>query len=135
MWDKTGFGAASHMLLYPDTGECITNDYRRWGEEVVALQIETGQELARVRSGNLVQVHALRLGAAEAVEIVVQGGRAVGKQLGDSNLPRGITVGAVVRGEDVHIAHRDTVIARDDHLIVFVMDKRLMKAVSELFQA
>lgn len=55
LWDKTGFGAASHMLLYPDTGEFVTNDYRRWGEEVVALQIETGQELGRVRSGGITQ--------------------------------------------------------------------------------
>lgn len=55
LWDKTGFGAASHMLLYPDTGEFVTNDYSRWGEEVVALQIETGQELGRVRSGGITQ--------------------------------------------------------------------------------
>lgn len=55
LWDKTGFGAASHMLLYPDSGELITNDYRRWGEEVVALQIDTGQELGRVRSGGITQ--------------------------------------------------------------------------------
>lgn len=55
LWDKTGFGAASHMLLYPGTGEFITNDYRRWGEEVVALQIDTGQELGRVRSGGITQ--------------------------------------------------------------------------------
>lgn len=55
LWEKRGFGAASHMLLYPDTGELITNDYRRWGEEVVALQIETGQERGRVRSGGITQ--------------------------------------------------------------------------------
>lgn len=55
LWDKHPFGAASHMVLYPDTGEFITNDYRRWGEEVVALQIETGQELGRVRSGGITQ--------------------------------------------------------------------------------
>ena len=55
LWEKPNFGAASHMVLYPDTGEFITNDYRRWGEEVVALQIETGQELARVRSGGITQ--------------------------------------------------------------------------------
>lgn len=55
LWEKPNFGAASHMVLYPDTGEFITNDYRRWGEEVVVLQIETGQELGRVRSGGITQ--------------------------------------------------------------------------------
>lgn len=98
-------------------------------------QATIGTLLAHVRSGNLAQVHALRLGAAEAVEVVVQGGRAVGRALGDSDLPRGITVGGVVRGESVIIAHRNTVIERDDHLIVFMIDKKMMPAVTQLFQA
>lgn len=55
LWHKTDFGAASHMILYPDTGELVVNDYRRWGEEVVVLQIGSGREIARVRSGGLTQ--------------------------------------------------------------------------------
>jgi len=55
LWSKVDFGAASHMILYPDTGELVVNDYRRFGEEVVVLQIETGVELGRVRTGGLTQ--------------------------------------------------------------------------------
>ena len=55
LWHKAGFGCASHMVLYPDTGELVTNDYRRNAEEVVVLAIETGIELARVRSGGFTQ--------------------------------------------------------------------------------
>lgn len=55
LWHRAGFGCASHMILYPDTGELVTNDYRRNGEEVVLLAIETGTELARVRSGGFTQ--------------------------------------------------------------------------------
>ena len=55
LWTKPDFGAASHMILYPDTGELVVNDYRRFGEEVVVLQIETGVELGRVRVGGLTQ--------------------------------------------------------------------------------
>ncbi len=55
LWTKTHFGAASHMILYADTGELVVNDYRRLGEEVVVLQIETGVELGRVRIGGLTQ--------------------------------------------------------------------------------
>ena len=54
-WDKPGFGCASHMIHYADTGEVIINDYRRHGEEVAVLDIETGAERARVRSGGLMQ--------------------------------------------------------------------------------
>jgi len=55
LWEKKDFGAASHMILYPDTGELVVNDYRWLGEEVVVLQIETGVELGRVRTGGLMQ--------------------------------------------------------------------------------
>ena len=55
LWQKSAFGCASHMILYPDTGELVVNDYRRHGEEIVVLQIETGQELGRVRPGGVTQ--------------------------------------------------------------------------------
>jgi hypothetical protein len=55
LWTRTGWACASHMLLYPDTGELVVNDYQRWGEEVAVLQVESGQEIARVRTGGLMQ--------------------------------------------------------------------------------
>ena len=55
LWHKSAFGCASHMVLYPDTGELVVNDYRRFGEEVVVLDIATGAEKARVRTGGLNQ--------------------------------------------------------------------------------
>ncbi len=55
LWRKTGFGCASHMILYPDSGEFVVNDYQRHGEELVLLAIESGLELGRVRSGGLMQ--------------------------------------------------------------------------------
>jgi hypothetical protein len=55
LWRKQPFGAASHMLLYPDSGELVVNDYRRHGEEVVVLDIESGEEKGRVRVGGLNQ--------------------------------------------------------------------------------
>ena len=55
LWHKQHFGCASHMVLYPDAGELVTNDYRRFGEEVVVLDIETGEERGRVRTGGVMQ--------------------------------------------------------------------------------
>ena len=55
LWALAPFGASSHMILYPDSGELVVNDYRRFGEEVVVLQIETGRELGRVRVGGPMQ--------------------------------------------------------------------------------
>ena len=55
LWHKSAFGCASHMLLYPETGELVVNDYRRGGEEVVLLKIESGAEIGRVRVGGFNQ--------------------------------------------------------------------------------
>ena len=55
LWHKSHFACASHMILYSKTGELVINDYRRLGEEVVVLQIETGAELGRVRVGGINQ--------------------------------------------------------------------------------
>jgi hypothetical protein len=55
LWRKSPFGCASHMVLYPDTGEVVLNDYRRFGEEVVVLDLASGHEKGRVRSGGLMQ--------------------------------------------------------------------------------
>ncbi len=55
LWEKTAFACASHMILYPDTGELVLNDYRNGGEEVVVMNIENGMELARARTGGITQ--------------------------------------------------------------------------------
>jgi len=45
-----------------------------------------------------------------------------------------VTIGAIVRGEQVIIAHHDTVIEAEDHIIVFVNDKQMVRKVEKLFQ-
>jgi hypothetical protein len=55
LWRKTPFACASHMILYADTAELVINDYRRHGEEVVVLDVASGREKGRVRTGGLMQ--------------------------------------------------------------------------------
>ena len=97
-----------------------------------------GSLLAHVRRGDVVAVHSLRKGAAEAIEAVAHGDRAtskvVGRAIEDIQLPHGATIGAVVRGDEVIVAHHDTVIEANDHLIIFVVDKKQIPAVEKLFQ-
>ncbi|MGW8248730.1 MAG: Trk system potassium transporter TrkA [Acidiferrobacterales bacterium] len=97
-----------------------------------------GSLLAHVRRGDVVAVHSLRKGAAEAIEAVAHGDRAtskvVGRALEDIELPHGATIGAIVRGDEVIVAHHDTVIEANDHLIIFVIDKKQIPAVEKLFQ-
>jgi len=83
-------------------------------------------------------VHSLRRGAAEAIEAVAHGdsssSKVVGRAVADIDLPKGASIGAIVRGEQVLIAHHDTVIQSEDHVIMFVVDKRRIAAVEKLFQ-
>ena len=101
-------------------------------------QITIGALLTHIRRGNMVRIHSLRKGAAEAIEAVALGdkrsSRVVGRAIEDINLPPGTTIPAVVRGEEVIIAHHDTVILENDHVILFVPDKRQIAAVERLFQ-
>ena len=94
--------------------------------------------LAYVRRGDVVAVHSLRRGAAEAIEAIAHGDRrtskVVGRAVEDIKLPAGATIDAVVRGGDVIIAHHDTVIENDDHVILFLTDKKKVAEVEKLFQ-
>ena len=100
--------------------------------------VTIGSLLAHVRRGDVVRVHSLRRGAAEAIEVVIHGdtdsSKVIGRRVEDITLPQGTTLGAVVRGEDVIIAHHDTAIQADDHLILFLTDRRHIQAVEKIFQ-
>ena len=107
----------------------------------VAISPQTvtiGSLLAYVRRGRVERVHSLRRGAAEAMEAVApahRGGPVVGRRVEEIPLPEGATIGAIVRGEDVIMAHHDTVVQPNDHVILFLTDRRHVAAVGRLFQA
>lgn len=100
-------------------------------------QVTIGSLLAHVRRGDVVRVHSLRRGAAEALEVIVHGiqgeGRVIGRKIENIPLPEGTTIAAIARGDQVVIAHHDTVIQRDDHVIIFLTDRRHVEAVERLF--
>jgi trk system potassium uptake protein TrkA len=101
-------------------------------------QATIGELLRHVRRGDIVVVHQLRRGAAEAIEAVAHGDRknsnVIGRRIEEISLPKGSIIGALVRGEDVLMAHHDTVIEPEDHVIVFVTNSRLISKVEQLFQ-
>jgi trk system potassium uptake protein TrkA len=101
-------------------------------------QATIGSLLTHVRRGDVVVVHSLRRGAAEAMEAVAHGDRnsskVVGCTIDDIKLPVGTTIGAIVRGEEVIIAHHDIVIESDDHVILFLANKKCIQEVERLFQ-
>jgi trk system potassium uptake protein TrkA len=101
-------------------------------------QATIGTLLAHVRRGDVVVVHSLRRGAAEAIEAIAHGdkrsSKVVGRRIEQIKLPPGTTIGAIVRGEQVIIAHHNTIIESEDHVILFLIDNKRITAVERLFQ-
>ncbi|MDH4110698.1 MAG: Trk system potassium transporter TrkA [Gammaproteobacteria bacterium] len=101
-------------------------------------QVTIGSLLAHVRRGDVVKVHSLRRGAAEAIEAVAHGTEGnspvVGRKIEEIDLPKGSAIVAVVREDRVIIAHHDTTIESDDHVILFLTDRRKIESIERLFQ-
>ncbi len=116
-------------------------DLVQGGEIDIAIspqQATIGKLLAHVRRGDVVNVHSLRRGAAEAMEAIAHGDRntskVVGKAIEDIDLPEGTTIGAIIRDDEVLIAHDDTVVKSDDHVILFLVNRKRIPEVERLFQ-
>ncbi len=120
---------------------------------IAPSQSTIGELLKHVRRGDIVAVHSLRRGAAEAIEAIAHGdtsnSKVVGKRIDEIDLPKGAMIGAIVRGmpaestddtsadlarAKVLAAHHDTVIEPEDHVIVFCENKRIISKVEKLFQ-
>lgn len=101
-------------------------------------QTTIGSLLTRVRRGDVVNVHSLRRGAAEAIEAIAHGdsksSQVIGRKIREIKLPSGTTIGAIIRGEKVIIANEDCEIIPEDHVILFVIDKTQIPHVERLFQ-
>ena len=83
-------------------------------------------------------MHSLRRGAAEAMEAIAHGdpasSRVVGKTIEEIELPEGTKIGAIVRDNQVLIAHDKTLVEPDDHVILFLVDRKMIPQVERLFQ-
>jgi trk system potassium uptake protein TrkA len=131
-------GAKRVMALVnrPAYGELMEN--RNIDLVISPPMITIGSLLAYVRRGDIVRVHSLRRGAAEAIEAVVHGAQdrsqVIGRRLEQIKLPQGVSIVAIVRGEEVIMAHHDTMIETEDHVILFLSDRRQIELVERLFQ-
>ena len=101
-------------------------------------QATIGTILAHIRKGDVVAVHSLRRGAAEAIEAIAHGNKnssnVVGRMIEEIQLPPGTSIGALVRDKEVLLAHHDIVIEAEDHVILLVADKKQVPEIERLFQ-
>ncbi|MGD9386799.1 MAG: Trk system potassium transporter TrkA [Gammaproteobacteria bacterium] len=135
---RMGASRVIALINRPSYAKLVENQYVDIA--VSPQEITLSALLAKVRGMRLDvgQVHALRSGTAEAIEAVAHGddktSRVVGKRVEEIPLPPGATIGAIVRENDVLMAHHDTEILREDHVILFLTDRSQIPAVEKLFQ-
>ena len=133
-----GLGVRQVMALI---GKPAYVDLMQGGGIDVAIspeQATTSSLLTHVRRGDVARVHSLRRGAAEALETVAHGDRrnskVVGRPVKSINLPPGTAIGAIVRGDQVLVSLSDARVKSEDHLILFLTDRRRVAEVERLFQ-
>ena len=114
-------------------GQAFTIESLMTVAAIGALFINAAQEAALV-------VFLFALG--EALEGVARGdaktSKLVGRRIEQIKVPKGSAIGAIVRGQGVDcqvlMPHHDTVIQTDDHIIIFIPEKRDVRQVEKLFQ-
>lgn len=123
------------LIKYPAYTDIVQESFI---DIAISPQLATiGSLLTHVRRGDVVRVHSLRKGAAEALEAVAHGdstsSKVVGRYISEIKLPKGTTIGAVIRGDKVMIASDDIFIEADDHVIMFLIDKSKVLQIERLF--
>ena len=100
-------------------------------------QITIGSLLTHVREGDVVKVHSLKRGNAEALEAIAHKNmsQVVGKTVEEIKLPKGAFITAVLSSSgDLKTLHHSTIIEPDDHVIVFITDRERITDVEGLFE-
>jgi trk system potassium uptake protein TrkA len=117
-------------------------DLMQGGQIDIAIspaQATLGSLLEHVRRGDVVAVHSVRRGRAEAIELIAHGdrktSRVVGRRLSEIDMPPGAVIVGIIRGERVIVAEEDHhAIEPDDHVIVFLTQKRMIPKIEKLFE-
>ena len=134
-----------HVTGASHHGRVLGNQVRDTGDDLISIVsyddappvrdvLVQGNDVAGARWGRGLTVvggEHLTLRGNTVTGVAHGAGILLAEQLG---LPEGVQIGALVRGEEVLIAHHDTVIETDDHVIVFLPSKRQVRAVEKLFQ-
>ncbi len=98
-------------------------------------QATLSELLTHIRQGDVLAVHSLRRGRAEALEAKAhRTAAAIGKPIGELDLPAGAAIIALVRGGEMILPNALSAIQPDDRVILFISDKRYLKDVERLFQ-
>lgn len=89
--------------------------------------------LQHVRRGKIRAVHSLMDGQAEIIEAeAIETSALVGKSFNKMELPKGVVLGAILRGTEVIIPTPETVVQVNDHIVILSL-AGMIKRVERIF--
>ena len=125
--------ALINKTSYSGLAEAETIDVSFSAEEITISSL-----LSHVRKGDVVKVHTLKRGNAEALEAIAhdhENSKVVGKPIEEIILPSGSYITAVVSSQgEIRAVHHTTVIQPDDHVIVFISNREAVAEIETLFE-
>lgn len=104
-------------------------------DAVINVKAAASDEIHRqIRMGQVLTVKALKGIKAEIIEVIAgKNCQVLNKPVHALKIPDGIVIGGILRNGSVEIATGDSVIQKDDRVIIFAIP-RAIKKVEELFQ-
>lgn len=94
--------------------------------------------ISDIRQESVVKMRLFRFGMSEALELLVQGGRlsskVAGRKIADLNLPSGVALGMVLRGNVVLPCTDDLKLEDGDHVIAYLHDSKQRRKLTALFK-
>jgi len=105
---------------------------------ISAEQITVSSLLSHIRKGDVVKVHSLKRGGAEALEAIAhdhENSRVVGKTVGEIDLPEGAFITAIVSNKgEIKTVHHSTFVKADDHVVVFIDNRDTITEIETIFE-
>ena len=100
-------------------------------------QITVGHILSYIRRADTMRVYSLRQGTSEALEVIAHKNntQVVGQAIWEIPLPKGATIGCIVRGHEVIMGSGNVIIEDGDHVLLLLTDMEKIHEVEILFQS
>ena len=100
-------------------------------------QVSMGQLLRHVRPGSLANVHLHTISGGESIEIAIHGtpstSKVIGRKVNRLHLPEGVVIAGLVRNNEAQTISDDLSIEKNDHVIVYISDRKKSTEVTNLF--
>ena len=100
-------------------------------------QITVSDILSYLRKDDMMQVHSIKHGKAEAIEIIINNenskSKVIGRQIKELNIPEGVVVGAIIRDKKLLMASKSKVIKEGDRVLIMLTDATKINEVRSLF--